>query len=743
MSIGYATINSINLNINGSTIAQNVSGIIIEEVNYVSSNNSDVSSSKVSAINSSVLSSTIVLSSNDAASSITYSITLYNSYDYNYRFIESRYDSVFYDNQNIVYELSGINTDTIIKPKERTSFNITFKYKEGVTPTSIVNTLNSYIQFIFEFSPTVVGEFDYTGDYQIFTVLNDGYYKIEAWGAQGGEAEVSETKLHGGYGGYSLGELNLSKNQQLYIAVGGTGQNSSKTEIVGAPGGYNGGGNSDGRGHGSGGGATSIYDTLLNDGQLVNYENNKENIVLVAGGGGGGQVYNTGDISKYSGYGGSGGGYIGGSGQLTGTMAYGYGTGGTQESGGYVVNVNLPNNVDSRTYGSFGQGASVKHLYLEKYLYSSGGGGGYYGGGAVEHGPAGGGSGYIGYKNLINKYMYCNACEESEDILTKTIQTEEHSQTPISNTTKEGNGYVKITLMSLNYKTMEYETFDYTGDYQKFTAPYNGLYKIELWGAKGTDDNPTYNKTEGGNGAYTAGEIELNKDEILYIYVGPKGTIGTNVKRFNSGTTTNGGWSGGGATDVRLTSGEWDSQEGLKNRIMVAAGGGTKYASGTAGAAGGLVGYNGGNQGGGTQTSFEIPNNSAFISPEFGIANGGCTGGNGYYPGTASACGGGSPGGSSFISGHNGCVAIESSTSLTPRLDSLGNICTDGTTDITCSYHYSGYKFSNTVMIDGLGYQWTTEKGNVIIGMPTFDGTSTMNGNDGNGYAKITLLKIN
>ena len=53
-----------------------------------------------------------------------------------------------------------------------------------------------------------------------------------------------------------------------------------------------------------------------------------------------------------------------------------------------------------------------------------------------------------------------------------------------------------------------------------------------------------------------------------------------------------------------------------------------------------------------------------------------------------------------------------------------------------------GDDFTNTNMIDGKGYQWTTEVGTTITGMPTFDGTGTMNGNDGAGHAKITLLEL-
>lgn len=43
-------------------------------------------------------------------------------------------------------------------------------------------------------------------------------------------------------------------------------------------------------------------------------------------------------------------------------------------------------------------------------------------------------------------------------------------------------------------------------------------------------------------------------------------------------------------------------------------------------------------------------------------------------------------------------------------------------------------------MIDGAGYEWSNEKGE-LVNMPNHDGTGTMVGNTGNGYAKITLLK--
>ena len=103
-------------------------------------------------------------------------------------------------------------------------------------------------------------------------------------------------------------------------------------------------------------------------------------------------------------------------------------------------------------------------------------------------------------------------------------------------------------------------------------------------------------------------------------------------------------------------------------------------------------------------------------------------GGGGYYGGAGGGdWGAGGAGGSSFISGHNGCDAIKEE-SIENNIIHTGQ-----------SIHYSGLYFTDTVMIDGEGYKWTTEKGS-YTGMPTHDGTGTMKGNTGNGYARITYI---
>ena len=261
--------------------------------------------------------------------------------------------------------------------------------------------------------------------------------------------------------------------------------------------------------------------------------------------------------------------------------------------------------------------------------------------------------------------------------------------------------------------------YDYTGSYDEFYVPRTGLYKIEAWGAKGG--------TNSGNGSYTSGEIELTQGDMLYIYSGGRGADGC---LSGTGGGWNGGgspgssgcsYTGGGASDVRLVSGAWNNDTSLNSRIMVAAGG-AGAESGTASAGGALNGtasYNGSYA---TQTS-----GSAFgyaTSPSYD----GSAGGGGYYggtlPGRDSYTAGG---GSSFISGYTGAVAITSESDRTPRKDSNDEECQNGTTDNLCSVHYSGLTFNNGVM----------KTGNENIVIP--DGSEST-GNPGNGYVRITII---
>ena len=128
--------------------------------------------------------------------------------------------------------------------------------------------------------------------------------------------------------------------------------------------------------------------------------------------------------------------------------------------------------------------------------------------------------------------------------------------------------------------------FEYTGSAQSIPLP-KGKYKLEVWGAQGgigaTDrDN---------KGAYITGELTLDSEEILYIYVGGQGesTRTDRIDRnnnyysggFNGGGrgTGSAGPGGGGGTDIRL------GGQSRYDRIIVAGGGGgaTRDASGSEG----------------------------------------------------------------------------------------------------------------------------------------------------------------
>ncbi len=130
-----------------------------------------------------------------------------------------------------------------------------------------------------------------------------------------------------------------------------------------------------------------------------------------------------------------------------------------------------------------------------------------------------------------------------------------------------------------------------------------GKYKFECWGARGGARGTPYESGfYYGYGGYCSGEITLKKETTLYLYVG---LDGRKDYRFNGGGSGSSA-SGGGATDIRLVGGEWDNEQGLLSRIIVAGGGGgtaDTYRGGNGGGLKGMPGrgYNGEPYHGGTQ----------------------------------------------------------------------------------------------------------------------------------------------
>ena len=239
------------------------------------------------------------------------------------------------------------------------------------------NTDNGYAR-ITNIATGNITNFTYTGSEQSYTVPSTGEYKIELWGAAGGDggnAQNMNIGSHAGRGGYTSGIIHLTKSKKLYIYVGEKGKyGSSSTKQT-----FNGGGAAGSASGGSGGGAT---DVRLVNGTWSDFESLKTRI-MVAGGGGGADDYGGTLGGSNDGRGGHGGGITAEGAYIDGKLNFEYAGGQLPQS----------------SSGAFGIGGSST-----KTTDTGGGGGGYYGGGATSHnnGGAGGGSSFIsGHKGCI------------------------------------------------------------------------------------------------------------------------------------------------------------------------------------------------------------------------------------------------------------------------------------------------------------------------------------------------------
>lgn len=253
--------------------------------------------------------------------------------------------------------------------------------------------------------------------------------------------------------------------------------------------------------------------------------------------------------------------------------------------------------------------------------------------------------------------------------------------------------------------------YAYTGAKQTVTLK-PGCYKLECWGAQGGYRSSS---SYGGLGGYSVGEISLEKQTTLHVYVGGSGNTGKTNGGFNGGgkrSTYNGG---GGATDIRV------GTDSLYARVIVAGGGGSDGATNRNGMYGG--GETGGTAtqsygsggGGGTQTAggtggsgnagtFGQGGEGKAASNGFaGAGGGGWYGGGGAYPDGSGDDDRGGGGGSGFVwTGQNA-----------PSGYLLG------------AAHY----LTNA----------STKAGNTSFTAP---GGTAETGHSGDGYARITCLEL-
>ena len=228
-------------------------------------------------------------------------------------------------------------------------------------------------------------------------------------------------------------------------------------------------------------------------------------------------------------------------------------------------------------------------------------------------------------------------------------------------------------------KVGESQRFDYTASIQEFVAPFDGLYELDIFGAKGNYMSYSSSYASGGNGGRSIGYVILTKGTKLYVVVGSGGYNGTGAN-YNGGGAGNGeGAAGGGATHIATVTGLLNTLSSNKSTILLVAGGGGGAAGYKGGYGGGTSGGNGGAGNssytgvGGTQSSgwsFGLGQNS----PDAYTSGGG---GGGYYGGK---CGGnyngasGGGGGSGYIGG----VPIITYKDKTYSPSTTGNINANG-----------------------------------------------------------------
>ena len=649
--------------------------------------------------------------------------------------------------------------------------------------------------------------------YYTWTAPTSGIYQFEAWGADGGNAWMSSAyspysdSMTGGKGAYTKGKIHLNQGDVVYVYVGGKGTNavqiSSSTNYV-IQGGWNGGGNGhqDGDNNdcgGAGGGATDFRIVQgSSNGSGWNDSSSLQSRIMVAAGGGGAVATNNAGQSYY--LIGRGGGTTSITAKLSG-WAYYY-EAAISSSGVYTYNYtgDFSNgyNGQGKFYelGSFGKGGNGRIKNSNDSSISGhgagGGGGGWYGGiaGCTLAGNYNqstksnmssrgtGGTSYIsGYTGLSTYSRNGRTYSFTDYIMT--------SGDNLSSSTNNGNGQAKITLIEVDETLIPSqsptsctsnaanELFSNVG-YCTWTAPVSGTYMLEAWGADGGTAwgySSDYISLNGGRGAYTKGNITLEAGDIIYVYVGGRGTNGTAISTLTN-YVTQGGWNGGGngrqdgdktdcgaggggATDFRIVQGSsngsgWDNSSSLQSRIMVASGGGGAVATNSTTTDIYLYGHGGGASNLSAKLTGWVYYYEAAISSSgvytynyTGNYSEGLNGQGKYYElgsfgkggngkiknanETSYSLHGAGGGGGGYYGGIAGCTL-----SGNPGDSGKANFSARGTGGTS---YISGYPGLSTYTNNGKSYSFTDFQ------MISGDDLSVST-NNGNGQAKITLLEI-
>jgi len=251
-------------------------------------------------------------------------------------------------------------------------------------------------------------EFEYRSEEYVMTIVKDGVYALEGWGAQGGRQSI----YRGGYGAYAYTEVELHVGDKLYINVGGRGEDASDSPVP--AGGYNGGGNgnktsNDREGANAGGGGST---TITTTSGFISKPILEDYLYLVAGGGGAGHV----------------------EGRWTEASRKGYSAGGYLDESSTVSQSNY----------NYGKASS-----------NSGSGGGYHAFNGNAYHVGRGGTSFIGNPLTRNGVMYGYNAPTNSSAYTKTVATTDISLTPVPKYAKMGDGFARITYIGTYTETTE------------------------------------------------------------------------------------------------------------------------------------------------------------------------------------------------------------------------------------------------------------------------------------------------
>ncbi|MFM9028665.1 MAG: glycine rich domain-containing protein, partial [Bacteroidota bacterium] len=434
--------------------------------------------------------------------------------------------------------------------------------------------------------------------FQYFDVPADGWYLLEAKGAQGGNAGYS----YGGPGAAVSAYYFLYAGQELQIGVGGKGEDGEYWQD---------GSGADNAG-GGGGGASFI-------------RNNTLGIPIIVAAGGGGASYG------YDGNGGNGSFTNNSSGGSSGGTDWG-GSGGAGYGGDGANGFDNSNHPDNKSYGGKsytngfiggcaggsysggcggwgggGQGGQCQMFGStcsnNCISRSGGGGGGYQGGnGALNSQGANGGTSFYSVSNngLTISNPPINTLAQA--VVGRSAINYHDGSVSISGpytSDSDNDGFIDqfdncMTVYNPDQSDSDQDgvgdacegtTYNYTGsNWQYYTVPSNGYYLLTAFGAQGGSASNGSHK--GGPGARMQGYFQLNAGQTLRLSVGGQGGTGS-----NDGNNISGG-GGGGASAIVL-------QNGSTYTPLVMAGGGGGGAANYDGSPG-LTTQNGGFSWGGS-----------------------------------------------------------------------------------------------------------------------------------------------